>query len=99
MCISSYIIVLEREIIKGVLKMVIKFENEFDMCKILRHKSDVAVMIKTVVDEMEFPEFIVKRLDTGRERVFRYDEYDLAEDYYNYLSNDLYHEHNDVARW
>ena len=66
--------------------------------RVLR-ESPIALLMKTVVDEMEFPEFIVKRLDTGRERVFRYDEYDLAEDYYNYLSNDLYHEHNDVARW
>ena len=59
-----------------------------------------AVLMKTVVDEMEFPEFIVKTIGPfSTERVFKYDQYHLAEDYYNYLVNDLYHEHNDVSKW
>ena len=63
-------------------------------------ENEVAVMMKTVVDEMEFPEFIVKTIGPfSTERAFRYDQYHLAEDYYNYLSNDLYHEHNPVSKW
>ena len=67
--------------------------------KLLR-ENEAAVMMKTVVDEMEFPEFIVKTIGPfSTERVFKYDQYALAEDYYNYLSNDLYHEHNNVSKW
>jgi len=57
--------------------------------EVLREK-DVAVLTKTVVGEMDFPEFIVTM--TGpfpTERVFKYDQYDLAENYYNYLANPL----------
>ena len=57
--------------------------------KVLR-ENEVAVLTKTVVDEMEFPEFIVKTIGPfSTERAFRYDEYDLAEKYYNYLTNPL----------
>ena len=64
------------------------------------NESSIAVLMKTVVDEMEFPEYIVKTVGPfSTERVFKYDQYDLAEDYYNYLTNDLYHEHNDVSKW
>ena len=67
--------------------------------KVLK-ENEVAVLTKTVVDEMEFPEFIVKTTGSNStERVFKYDQYHLAEDYYNYLVNDLYHEHNDVSKW
>tara|TARA_R110000796_G_scaffold65749_1_gene151716 strand:+ start:376 stop:594 length:219 start_codon:yes stop_codon:yes gene_type:complete len=63
-------------------------------------ENEVAVMMKTVVDEMEFPEFIVKTIGPfPTERAYRYDQYHLAEDYYNYISNDLYHEHNPVSKW
>ena len=64
------------------------------------NESSIAVLMKTVVDEFEFPEYIVKTIGPfSTERVFKYDQYHLAEDYYNYLSNDLYHEHNDVSKW
>ena len=54
--------------------------------KVLR-ENEVAVLTKTVVDEMEFPEFIVTMIGPfPTERAFRYDEYDLAEKYYNYLT-------------
>tara|TARA_R110001583_G_scaffold147400_1_gene299489 strand:- start:448 stop:666 length:219 start_codon:yes stop_codon:yes gene_type:complete len=57
-------------------------------------------LAKTVVDEMDFPEYIVTcKGPFPTERVFKYDQYALAEDYYNYLSNDLYHEHNPVPKW
>ena len=57
--------------------------------KVLR-ENEVAVLTKTVVDEMEFPEFIVKTIGPfSTERAFRYDQYDLAEKYYNYLTNPL----------
>ena len=63
-------------------------------------ENKAAVMVRTVVDEMEFPEFIVTTIGPfPTERVFKYDQYHLAEDYYNYLVNDLYHEHNDVSKW
>ena len=59
--------------------------------KVLR-ENEVAVLTKTVVDEMEFPEFIVTMIGPfPTERVFRYDEYDLAEKYYNYLTLSLIH--------
>ena len=75
--------------------MVIEFENEFDMCKILRHKSDVAVMIKTVVDEFEFPEYIVKTIGPfSTEKVFS--EYTDAEAYYNDLYFDRSHS---ISKW
>ena len=70
-------------------------------------ESEAAVMVRTVVDEMEFPEFIVMTLGPfPTERVFKYNglkdylsNYHQAERYYNYLTNDLYHEHNDVSKW
>ena len=68
--------------------------------KVLR-ESEAAVMMKTVVDEMEFPEFIVKTIGPfPTERAFRYDEYDLAEKYYNYLTLDLYHDRShSISKW
>jgi len=51
-CISSYIIVVEREIIKGVLLM------ERGVKDLRENEADV--MVKTVVDEFEFPEYIVQ---------------------------------------
>ena len=76
------------------------------LVKVLR-ESEVAVLSKTVVDEMEFPEFIVKRLDTGEERVFTYNgltdalsEYEQAEKYYNYLTLDLYYDRShSISKW
>ena len=70
-------------------------------------ESEAAVLTKTVVDEMEFPEFIVKRLDTGEERVFTYNgltdalsEYEQAEKYYNYLTLDLYYDRShSISKW
>jgi len=57
--------------------------------KVLKEK-DVAVLTKTVVGEMDFPEFIVTMNGPfPTERVFKYDQYDLAENYYNYLTNPL----------
>ena len=92
MRISSYIISVEREIIKGVLKM--------DRVVEVLRENELGRLVKTVVDEMDFPEFIVTcKGPFPTERVFKYDQYHLAEDYYNYLVNDLYHEHNDVSKW
>jgi len=76
------------------------------LVKVLR-ESEVAVLSKTVVDEMEFPEFIVKRLDTGEERVFTHNgledalsEYEQAEKYYNYLTLDLYYDRShSISKW
>ena len=57
--------------------------------KLLR-ENEAAVMMKTVVDEMEFPEYIVKSIGPfSTERVFKYNQYALAENYYNYLTNPL----------
>ena len=58
--------------------------------KVLK-ENEVATLVKTVVDEMEFPEFIVKCNEpwVDSERVFNYDQYELAEKYYNYLVNGL----------
>ena len=57
--------------------------------KVLR-ENEVAVLTKTVVDEMEFPEYIVKSIGPfSTERVFKYNQYALAENYYNYLTNPL----------
>ena len=66
-----------------------------------------AVLMKTVVDEMEFPQYIVKRLDTSEERVFTHNgltdglsEYEQAEKYYNYLSLPLYHDRShSISKW
>jgi hypothetical protein len=91
-CISSYIIVVEREIIKGVLKMervVVEYE--------LLRENELAMLTKTVVDEMEFPEFIVTTFGPfPTERTFRYDQYDLAEKYYNDLYFDRSH---GITKW
>ena len=57
--------------------------------KVLK-ESEVAVMTKTVVGEFDFPEFIVTTIGPfPTERVFKYDQHTLAENYYNYLANDL----------
>ena len=57
--------------------------------KVLKEK-DVAVLTKTVVGEFDFPEYIVTMNGPfPTERVFKYDEYALAENYYNYLTNPL----------
>jgi len=51
------------------------------------NESDIAVLMKTVVDEFEFPNYIVKTIGPfSTERVFKYDEYALAENYFNYLT-------------
>ena len=56
----------------------------------LLRENELAMLTKTVVDEMEFPEFIVTTFGPfPTERTFRYDQYDLAENYYNYLTNPL----------
>ena len=76
------------------------------LVKVLR-ESEVAVLSKTVVDEMEFPEFIVKRWDTGEERVCTHNglddalsEYEQAEKYYNYLTLDLYYDRShSISKW
>jgi len=73
----------------------------------LLRENEVATMVRTVVDEFEFPEYIVKRLDTGEERVFTYNgltdalsEYSQAEKYYNYLSYDLYYDRShSISKW
>jgi len=67
----------------------------------LLRENEVATMVRTVVDEFEFPQYIVKRLDTGEERVFTYNgltdglsEFAQAEKYYNYLTLPLYNGRN-----
>ena len=53
-------------------------------------ESEIGRLVKTIVDEMDFPEYIVScKGPFPTERVFRYDEYQLAENYYNYLTNPL----------
>jgi|TARA_R110000824_G_scaffold100863_4_gene239679 hypothetical protein len=84
----------------------IVFESEFDVCEVL-NQNDTAIMIRTVVDEFEFPEYIVKRLDTGEERVFTHNgledalsEFEQAEKYYNYLTLDLYYDRShSISKW
>ena len=77
--------------------------------KVLK-ENEVATMVRNVVDEFEFPEYISKRLDTGEERVFTYNglgddfpalsEYEQAEKYYNYLSYDLYYDRShSISKW
>ena len=59
--------------------------------------SEVAVLMKTVVDEMEFPEFIVKTIGPfSTEKVFSYDDYKGAETYYNDLYFDRSHS---ISKW
>ena len=80
-----------------MLERVVKVLNE----------NEVAVLMKTVVDEFEFPQYIVKRLDTSEERVFTYNgltdglsEFAQAEKYYNYLSYDLYYDRShSISKW
>jgi hypothetical protein len=80
-----------------VLERVVKVLNE----------NEVAVLMKTVVDEFEFPQYIVKRLDTSEERVFTHNgltdglsEFAQAEKYYNYLSYDLYYDRShSISKW
>ena len=71
-------------------------------------ENELGRLVKTVVDEMDFPEFIVTcKGPFPTERVFEYDQYHLAENYYNYLDNDLYHtddratceDVNPVSKW
>lgn len=70
-------------------------------------ENEAAVLMKTVVDEFEFPQYIVKRLDNGEERVFTYNgltdglsEFAQAEKYYNYLSYDLYYDRSHhISKW
>ena len=73
----------------------------------LLRENEVATMVRTVVDEFEFPQYIVKRLDTGEERVFTYNgltdglsEFAQAEKYYNYLTLDLYYDRShSISKW
>jgi|TARA_R110002110_G_scaffold243789_1_gene460328 hypothetical protein len=61
------------------------------------NENGLAVMMKTIVDEMEFPQFIVKTIGPfSTERVFKYDQYDLAEKYYNDLYFDRSHS---ISKW
>ena len=54
------------------------------------NENELAVLMRTVVDEFEFPEYIVKTIGPfSTERVFKYDQYHLAEKYYNYLTSPL----------
>ena len=58
-------------------------------------ENHMAVMVKTVVDEMEFPEFIVKTIGPfSTEKVFS--EYVDAETYYNDLYFDRSHS---ISKW
>jgi hypothetical protein len=68
--------------------------------KVLK-ENKVAVLMKTVVDEFEFPQYIVKRIGLDEERVFTHNgltdglsEYEQAEKYYNYLTLPLYNGRN-----
>jgi hypothetical protein len=73
----------------------------------LLRENEVATMVRTVVDEFEFPQYIVKRLDTSEERVFTYNgltdglsEFAQAEKYYNYLTLDLYYDRShSISKW
>ena len=61
------------------------------------NENGLAVLMKTVVDEFEFPEYIVKTIGPfSTERVFKYDQYDLAEKYYNDLYFDRSHS---ISKW
>ena len=63
-----------------MLERVVKVLNE----------NEIGRLAKTVVDEFDFPEYIVTcKGPFPTERVFKYDEYHLAENYYNYLTNPL----------
>ena len=87
MYIYPYIIVVEREIIKGVLLME-------RVVKVLR-ENEAVVMVKTVVDEFEFPEYIVTcKGPFSVEKVFS--EYVDAEKYYN----DVYYDRSySISKW
>ena len=53
-------------------------------------ENEIGRLAKTVVDEMDFPEYIVTcKGPFPTERVFKYNQYHLAEDYYNYLTSPL----------
>jgi len=60
-------------------------------------ESPFAVMMKTIVDEFDFPNFIVKTIGPfSTEKVFEYDEYTKAEAYFN----DLYFERShSISKW
>jgi len=58
-------------------------------------ENELAVMMKTIVDEMEFPQFIVKTIGPfSTEKVFS--EYVDAETYYNDLYFDRSHS---ISKW
>ena len=60
-------------------------------------ENELAVMSRTVVDEMAFPEFIVMTLGPfPTEKVFSYDDYKGAETYYNDLYFDRSHS---ISKW
>jgi hypothetical protein len=86
-CISSYIIVVEREIIKGVLLM--------ERVVVVLNENELGRLVKTVVDEFDFPEYIVTcKGPFPTERVFS--EYTEAEAYYNDLYFDRSHS---ISNW
>ena len=59
------------------------------------NESSIAVLMKTVVDEFEFPEYIVKTIGPfSTEKVFS--EYTEAETYYNDLYFDRSHS---ISKW
>ena len=54
------------------------------------NENEIGRLAKTVVDEFDFPEYIVTcKGPFPTERVFKYNQYALAENYYNYLTNPL----------
>ena len=60
-----------------MLERVVKVLNE----------NEIGRLAKTVVDEFDFPEYIVTcKGPFPTERVFKYDQYALAEKYYLYLT-------------
>lgn len=87
MYIYPYIIVVEREINKGVLKME-------RVVEVLR-ENEAVVMVKTIVDEFDFPEYIVtSKGPFPVEKVFS--EYVDAEKYYN----DVYYDRSySISKW
>ena len=64
---------------------------------IVLDESPFAVMMKTIVDEFEFPQFIVKTIGPfSTEKVFSYDDYKGAETYFNDLYFDRSHS---ISKW
>ncbi len=86
----DYIIVGEREINKGVLML--------EVVEVLREnvrENEAVVMVKTIVDEFDFPEYIVTcKGPFPVEKVFS--EYVDAEKYYN----DVYYDRSySISKW